>query len=159
MSRVQAGQEPATAATPCPDTWASAAVMTAAQASARPAATASSSARRFPEAVSPVAAAATAAAEVTAVPSAAPPVPGPGTGAGPAEVSAVNTMIPARTAAPAVQTVRGTGRPDRTRTIATLTISSAATIICTTARGPDRRATACTANPAACTARPSSHSG
>lgn len=62
-------------------------------------------------------------------------------------------------AAPAAQAVLGSGWPDRTRTIATLTMSSAATAIWTIVSGPDRSAAAWAANPPIWAVMPSNQAG
>src|SRR5579859_2182797 len=119
-------------------------ITTAEQASASPAATASSTARLFPAARSPATAATSAPAPVTAAPAIAPaacpalsaPWPCPGAD------SARNATMAATTGTAAAQDSRPSGRPDQIRTTPTATMSSAATISCTVASGPERSATA-----------------
>ena len=67
--------------------------------------------------------------------------------------------MPATTVSAAAEDVGFSLRPDQICTSMTATMSSAAISICTVSSGPLRNATACTANPANCAAKPSSHSG
>ena len=67
--------------------------------------------------------------------------------------------MPATTARAAADDVGFSFRPDQIWTSMMATMSSAAMSICTVPSGPLRNATACTANPANCAAKPSSHSG
>ena len=65
----------------------------------------------------------------------------------------------ATTVSAAAQESRPSGRPDQIRTTPTATMSSAATMSCTVASGPNRSATVCAAKPPICAPIPSSHNG
>ena len=145
---------------PLPTMCENAMVTTAIPASAIPAATASSNARRLPAAERPAAASGTAqVARHAAANPAFPETPGTLTSPPAGEASATNEAMPAMTARTAAQAVQLNRRPDHSRTVATLNSRDEATSICTIVSGPVRSATAWAANPPSSTPIPSSHHG